>query len=263
MIRVRSAIFQVVFYATFIVMMICGLPCLASRAATMWLVRTWAKLSLRLLRTICGTRVEFRNLELLPKGGSIIAVKHQSFFETFALITVLDDYAFVLKKELTAIPFFGWYARRADHIGIDRGRRAASLSSLQRAVRAKLAERRQIVIFPEGTRSPVGVVPVYKPGVAALVADAGVACTPVALNSGLFWPRRSFVRRPGTIVIEVLPAIQPGLGKRAFMTALQGAIEPATDALVAAAIAADPGLAQVIAEQAARSSRGKQEPATA
>ena len=263
MLLVRSAIFQVVFYTTFIVMMLVGSPCLVSRRATLRVVRAWAKVSLYLLRVICGTRVEFRHLERLPKGGSIIAVKHQSFLETFALTAVLEDYAFILKKELTAIPLFGWYVKRADHLGIDRDKHAATLSLLKRAVREKLAARRQIVIFPEGTRAPVGAAAVYKPGVAALVADAGVPCTPVALNSGLFWPRRSFARRPGTVVIEVLPPIPPGLGKRAFMTALQNAIEPATDALVAAAIAADPRLARVAAEQGAGPSRAKAEPATA
>src|ERR1700761_8206564 len=125
MILVRSAIFQVVFYATFIALMIAGLPCLLlPRTATMALVRLWAHVSVRLLAVICGTRIEFRNLHLLPRGASILAVKHQSFLETFALITVLDDYAYVLKKELTALPFFGWYAKAAGQIGIDRDKRA-------------------------------------------------------------------------------------------------------------------------------------------
>lgn len=252
MILVRSAIFQVVFYATFIALMIAGLPCLLlPRTATMALVRLWARVSVRLLAVICGTRIEFRNLHLLPRGASILAVKHQSFLETFALITVLDDYAYVLKKELTALPFFGWYAKAAGQIGIDRDKRAATLSGLQRAVREKLGEGRQVVIFPEGTRRPIGVAPVYKPGVAALVADCGVPCTPVALNSGLFWPRHSFRRLPGTVVIEFLPPIASSPNKRAFMRELQGAIEPATDALVAAAIAADPSLKEAVAQQVA------------
>ena len=249
MILVRSAIFQVVFYATFVAMMVFGLPFLLQRSTTMWLVKAWARVSVALLRIICGTRVEFRNLALLPKGASILAVKHQSFFETFALITVLDDFAFVLKKELTAIPLFGWYAKASGQIGIDRDKRAATLSGLQRAVRAKLAAGHQVIIFPEGTRKTIGAPPTYKPGVAVLVADSVVPCTPVALNSGLFWPRRSFMRRPGTIVFEFLPPIAPGLSKRAFMAALEHAIEPATDALVAAAIAADPSLAEMAARR--------------
>ena len=253
---VRSAIFQVVFYATFIVMMVFGSPCLVlPRPALLWWVRAWARVSVWLLAVICGTKVEFRNLERVPRGGSmgatILAAKHQSFFETFALVTVVDDFAFVLKKELTTMPLFGWWATRTEQIGIDRSKRGGTLSGLQRAVRARLAVGRQVIIFPEGTRRPIGAPPAYKPGVAVLVADTGVSCTPVALNSGLFWPRRSFLRRPGTIVFEFLPPIPSGLSKRAFMAALEGAIEPATDALVAEALATDPSLAGAMAQAGA------------
>ena len=266
MILVRSTLFQLVFYATFVVMMVLGLPCLLlPRGATIWLVKSWARVSVWLLRVLCGTRIEFRNIALLPKGASILAVKHQSFLETFALITVLDDFAFVLKKELTAIPLFGWYAKASGQIGIDRDKRAATLAGLQRAVRDRLAAGRQVIIFPEGTRRTIGAPPAYKPGVALLVAECGVPCTPVALNSGLFWARHSFVRRPGTIVFEFLPPIASGLSKRAFMAALEQAIEPATDALVAAAIAADPGLAALAARQPApcASDKSRKSPAAA
>ncbi len=253
MIVFRSIVFNIVFYIAFAAMMVVGLPFLAMpRPATIFYVRLWARVSVWLLRAICGTRIEFRNLHLVPKGASILAIKHQSFLETFALLTILDDFTYILKKELTAIPFFGWYLMGTGQIAIDRGRKAGTLPSLQRAVRAKLAAGRQVVIFPEGTRRPVGVAPAYKVGVSVLVADAGVSCTPVALNSGLFWPRRSFVRRPGTAVIEFLPAIPPGLNKRSFMRRLEEVIEPATDALVAAAYADDPSLRAIIAAETAR-----------
>ena len=252
MILVRSAIFQVVSYTTFIVMMLLGVPCLVlPRRATMRLVRSWAWISVKLLALICGTKVEFRHLERLPRGAALLAVKHQSFLETFALITVLDDFSFILKKELTAIPFFGWYAKRAGQIAVDRSRRGATIAGLQRNVRAALAAGRQVVIFPEGTRKPVGAPPDYKAGVAALVGASGMACIPVALNSGVFWPRRGFLRRPGTIVFEFLPPIAPMEDKRAFLAALEGAIEPATDALVAEALAADASLRKVVPQPAA------------
>lgn len=266
MILLRSAIFHVLFYATFIALMIVGLPCLLfPRAVTMGLVRVWARLSVWLLAAICGTRIEFRNLHLLPTGASILAVKHQSFLETFALITVLGDFSYVLKKELTAIPFFGWYVKATEQIGIDRDKKTGTLVALQRAVREKLAAGRQVVIFPEGTRRPIGVAAAYKAGVSALVANSNVPCTPVALNSGLFWPRRSFVRRPGTVVIEFLPPIPCGLPRRAFMHALEDAIEPATDALVARALADDPDLDRVVASGMAdtHSEGSENTPATA
>ena len=243
MITIRSAIFNVAFYATFLVMAILGLPCLLlPRRASLGLVKLWARASLVLLDAICGMRIEFRNLHLLPKGASIIAVKHQSFLETFALIAVLDDFSYVLKKELLNLPLFGWYARATGMIGIDRAKGSGALAELQRDVRANLAAGRQIVIFPEGTRRRVGAKPRYKSGVAALCAASGVPCTPVALNTGLFWPRHSFLKPAGTVVFEFLPPVPTGGSKAAFMQALQDAIEPATNALVATALAKDPGL---------------------
>lgn len=237
LIAVRSVIFNIAFYTTFVGLMVLGLPCLAMRRrACMAVVRLWARLSVWLLRVICGTRVEFRNLHLLPKGASILAVKHQSFLETFALITVLDDFSYVLKKELYDVPFFGWYVRASGQIALDRARRGGAIAQLQKAVQARLRAARQVVIFPEGTRQPIGAAPDYKVGVAALCAKAGVPCTPVALNTGLFWPRRSFRRRPGIVVIEFLPPIANGLSKRDFMRVLQDAIEPATDGLIAEAM---------------------------
>ena len=239
LIAVRSAVFNAAFYTAFVGLMVFGLPCMAMRRrACMVVVRLWARVSVWLLQVICGTRIEFRNLHLLPKGASILAVKHQSFLETFALITVLDDFSYILKKELTDVPFFGWYVRASDQIAVDRSKRGGAIARLKMAVQERLSAGRQVVIFPEGTRRPIGASPDYKVGVAALCAGSSVPCTPVALNTGLFWPRRSFRRRPGTVVIEFLPPIATGLGKRDFMAALQNAIEPATDALVAEAFAA-------------------------
>ena len=247
MLVLRSAVFNVVFYTVFVVMMIVGLPCLVlPYGARIGVVRLWARTSIALLDLICGIKIEFRNLHLAPRGASIVAVKHQSFLETFALVTVLDDFCYILKTELTAIPVFGWYLRATRQIGIDRTKRGGALLRLQQAVLDKLAARRQIIIFPEGTRTPVGAPAAYKPGVAALCANSHVPCTPVALNTGLFWPRRSFRRRSGTVVIEFLPPIAPGLGKREFMRALQNAIEPATNALVATALAQDPTLDEFV-----------------
>ena len=243
MILVRSVVFNVLFYTAFIGLMVFGMPfVLTSRDATLIVVRAWARVSVWLLRVVCGTRVEFRNLELVPKGASILAVKHQSFLETFALILVLDDFTYVLKKELTTIPFFGWYLKATKQIGIVREKKGSTMSALVRAVKAKLAAGSQVVIFPEGTRRMIGAPPAYKPGVSILCVAGEVPCTPVALNSGLFWPRHSFVRRPGTVVIEFLPPLEPGLDKRGFMKAIETAIESATEALVARAVADDPSL---------------------
>ena len=175
---------------------------------------------------------EYRHLSRIPKGPLLVASKHQSLWETFALLLLLPDPAYIMKRELMWIPFFGWYTWKAGMIPVDRGRGAQALADMNACVRRELARGRQIIIFPEGTRRPPGAEPRYKYGVVHLYAEAGVACLPIALNSGLFWPRRSIRRNPGTIRVEVLPPIPPGLDKEEFFTRLQQAIEPATAQLV-------------------------------
>ena len=243
MILIRSLLFQIAFYLSFSLLMIIGLPTmLMSRAAVLTIVRLWARLSLWFLATICGTKVEFRGLQYIPKGAAIIAPKHQSFLETFALITVLPEFTYILKKELIALPFFGWWLRASDQIAIDRARRGSLFTQLQKDVSARLASGRQVIIFPEGTRTLVGAAAAYKTGVAVLCADCAVPCTPVALNTGLFWPRQSLLRPAGTVVIEFLPPITLTTDRRQFVRALENAIEPATNALVKEALSANPDL---------------------
>jgi 1-acyl-sn-glycerol-3-phosphate acyltransferase len=246
MIFLRSILFNVAFYFNLVFLMLVGLPCLLrDRHAVHALARLWARNSLWLLDKICGAKIEFRGLEHMPKGGCLIAAKHQSFLETFALTLVTADFTFVLKRELMRIPFFGWYLSRAEQIGIDRSKGGSALAQIIRQGRDALAEGRQIFIFPEGTRRPPGAAPAYKAGVAQIYAQTGAVCLPVALNTGLVWPRRSFVRRPGRVTIEFLEPIAPGLDKKTFMDLLQKSIETASTRLLAEAQQRDPSLTQV------------------
>ena len=156
-----------------------------------------SRTSLWLLRTICGIKVEWRGVEKIPQGACIVAGKQQSLWERFSLYALLDDPTYVLKRELMWIPLFGWHMRKAGLIPIDRSAGISALSRMTARARKELGRSRQVVIFPEGTRRRPGAEPSYKPGVAHLYAKAGVPCVPLALNSGLFWPRRSLLRRPG------------------------------------------------------------------
>ena len=248
MIVIRSIAFNILFYVNMTVLAFLGLPTLLmKRHAVQGLARLWARNSLWLLDKICGAKVEFRGLEHLPKGACIIAAKHQSALETFAITTQMDDFTFVLKRELLAIPLFGWYLKRAEQIAIERARRGQALSDLTRQVQEALAQGRQVFIFPEGTRKAAGAPPDYKPGVAHLCAASGALCVPVALNSGLFWPPRGFVRRPGRVVIEFLAPIAADTDKQRFMRLLESRIEAETARLIAAAVAADPSLETAVA----------------
>ncbi len=232
----RSLLFNILFYANMVVLMVAGLPTIVLpyrffRA----ILRLYARSSLWLLRVVCGLAVEWRGREKMPAGACIVACKHQSLWETFALFMLLDDPAYVLKRELMWIPLFGWLARKARMIPVDRSARVAALARMAVRARAEVARGRQIVIFPEGTRRAVGAEPRYTSGVAYLYGETGLACVPVALNSGLFWPRRSLMRHSGTVTAEVLDPIAPGLDRKAFVARLQSVLEEATARLVAEA----------------------------
>ena len=230
----RSILFNVLFYLNLLVLLCAALPTLVlPRGAILGFVRFWARSNNWLLARICGIRFELRGLERIPDGPLLVASKHQSMWETYALVPLFADPAFILKRELMWLPFFGWYAWKAEMIPVDRGARSAALAAISARAKIELARDRQIVIFPEGTRRPPGAEPRYKYGIVHLYAESGVACLPIALNSGLFWPRRSIRRYPGTIVAEFLDPIAPGLDKQVFFEQLQQVIEGATARLIA------------------------------
>ncbi len=252
MTALRSLAFNVAFYLNLIALMILGLPLiLRGRHGVFFMARLWGSTSVWLLETICGLRVEYRGLENIPKGGYILAAKHESFLETFALLKYAPDFAIVLKKQLVFIPIFGLYLVGARQIAIDRSRGHTALSQIISQAREILRGDRQVFIFPVGPRRPPGAPPRYKYGVTAIYGETGAPCLPVALNTGLFWGRRGFTRRPGVAVIEYLPPIQPRLDRCAFAERLKETIETACRRLNAEAVAADPRLGPVLAAGAA------------
>ena len=248
MILLRSLAFHIAFYLWTTVLAILGLPVLVmGRHRVQAYAKFWTGSSVWLLEKICGTKIMWRGLKNLPRGACIIASKHQSALETLALTTKGADFSYILKRELTAIPVFGWYLKGAGQVAIDRAKRGQALPDLTRQVREALAQGRQMIIFPEGTRKRVGAPPEYKSGVAHLYVDTGAVCVPAALNAGLFWPRRSLSIHPGTVIISFLEPIEPGLDKQSFMQLLESRIEAETAELIGAALIADPSLKHVLA----------------
>jgi len=233
MLFVRSLIFTALFYLWWAIFALAMLPLLL--CPRRWLIgpmRFQARVVMWLLRAACGVRVEFRGLQNLPKGAALIGAKHQCMFDTIAPLTVFTDAAYVMRDTLLRIPFHGWYAVKAGMIPIDRQGHASALRRLLTIAKARIAEGRQVVIFPEGTRLPPGVTGEYKPGVAALYKALGVACIPMATNSGAHWPPHGFIRRPGLIVYEFLEPVPPGLERRAFMRLLEERTEAGSRALL-------------------------------
>jgi 1-acyl-sn-glycerol-3-phosphate acyltransferase len=173
-----------------------------------------------------------RGRDNIPQRAALVAAKHQSAFETFALFPVLPSPTLVMKSELRRIPLFGRFTAIAGMIEVDRAKGSTALRDMVHRCREEAMKGRQIVIFPEGTRRPPGAEPAYQPGIALLYKGLDVPTVPVALNSGLYWPRRSFLKYPGSIVIEFLPPVEPGLDSRTFLDRLETAIETASDRLL-------------------------------
>jgi 1-acyl-sn-glycerol-3-phosphate acyltransferase len=231
---VRSVLFNALFYLNLaVLLLVATVTLLLPRRAVIEMAKLWARTSVWLLRVICNVNVELRGVEKVPPGPIIVAAKHQSAWETFALLSMFDDPTFIIKRELMWIPLFGWCTIKGRMIPVDRGAGSQALAAMTERARVEIQSGRQLIIFPEGTRRAPGAEPRYKFGVAHLYAEVGVPCVPVALNSGLFWRRRSFLRYPGTIVVEFLDPIPSGLDKQIFFARLQEEIESATARLVA------------------------------
>jgi 1-acyl-sn-glycerol-3-phosphate acyltransferase len=230
--RLRALAFNIAFFGVTALLGVAGLPLLlAPRSWVMHFGRFWARCVLALLKTIVGLDGEIRGLEHLPTGPCIISMKHQSAWDTLILPLILDDFAVVVKRELFFVPFYGWYAARAGSIAIDRRGGAGALRRMVAAARREVAAGRRVVIFPQGTRTAPGHRLPYQPGVAALYQALDLPVVPAAVNSGLFWGRRSFVKHPGRIILAFLEPIPHGLPRRQMMNELESRIEAATAAL--------------------------------
>jgi 1-acyl-sn-glycerol-3-phosphate acyltransferase len=236
LIFLRSLIFNILFYIFFLMWSLVALPTfIMPRAAMLKVGAWWARTNIILMRLICGIKVEFRGVEKIPKGPLIVASKHQSMWETISMLRFFEAPFFVVKRELKFIPIFGLFVIKTNMVAIDRGAGGRALLAVLRRAEEEVRHGRQFVIFPEGTRTPPGAPPQYKAGVGMVYVDCGVPCLPVALNTGLFWPRRTFMRYPGTLVVEFLDPIPPGLKRDEFMARLESVIEGATNRIVAAA----------------------------
>jgi 1-acyl-sn-glycerol-3-phosphate acyltransferase len=240
-ILLRSILFNALFYFGTVILCVLGLPVLfGTRRLGAWFGHVWSRWTLWLAGWTVGLHYEVRGRANLPAGPAIIAMKHQSAWDTFAAAALFDDPAIIVKRELLAIPFYGWYLRKAGMIGIDREVGAAAMRRMLKAARAAVAQGRPILIFPEGTRTKVGADAPYHPGVGALARELKLPLVPVALDSGLFWGRRQFLKRPGRIVVEILPPLPTGFNRRKITEELRGRIEAAAARLVGGRNAAGP-----------------------
>jgi 1-acyl-sn-glycerol-3-phosphate acyltransferase len=225
----RSLLFNIAFYSWTAGFLILGLPVLLfSYPATYGFGRLWVRVSLWLLRVLVGLDHKVVGNEHRDKQPqAIYAVKHQSAWDTLIFALYLHNPAYVLKRELLFLPLFGFYLLRAGMIPVDRQGRASALKRMLATAKRRRGEGRDLLIFPEGTRVAPGRHRPYQPGIAALYGHLDLPVVPVALNSGLFWGRRAFNKKPGRITLEFLPAIEPGLPRKVFMNELEQRLESA------------------------------------
>jgi len=234
LIVLRSLAFAVWVYLALTVVGLVFLPTLLGPSRLVMVpARLWASLISWGLKVIVGVRIEIRGLEHRPVGAALIAAKHQGMLDIVTPYHMVRQPCFVLKQELIRLPLFGWYCARLGMIPVDRSAGSKALRSLVHGARQRIAEGRQVIIFPEGTRQAIGAAPDYKPGVAALYREMDMPVTPVATNSGECWPPKGFIRYPGLVVFEFLPPIPSGLKRASFMAALESSIEQASAALLA------------------------------
>jgi 1-acyl-sn-glycerol-3-phosphate acyltransferase len=243
----RSLLFNILFYVTTTLFVVLGSPLFfAPRRWAMAALAIHGRFELWLLKIVCGIKLEVRGAEKLPQGACLVAAKHQSAWETFGLIPLFRDPTVLMKRELFWIPFHGWFSHKFGMIPVDRDKGPAALRRVVREAKLRVAQGREIIIFPEGTRRAPGAPPDYKTGVVLLYEALQIPCVPLALNSGAFWPRRSLSLRPGTIVVEFLDPIPPGLPKAEFLERLIGSIETASARLLVEARLKEPGLGQPV-----------------
>jgi len=236
MIAFRSIVFNVFFFAFHLGLVVAMTLLLAfPRRWEQRLVRLWTNLLGKFLKMIVGLDIEIRGLNNLPPGPAVIVSKHQSAWDTFVFYTLVNDPNYILKKELMDIPFWGWCAAKCGAIGVDRDGGVSALKKMVRDTEDRLNKGRQVIIFPEGTRAKPGSRLPYHPGIAAIYGHTKSPVVPVALNSGLFWGRDSFVKYPGVVTVKFLGPMPPGQKRREFMADLESQIESASDALMAEA----------------------------
>lgn len=233
----RQVFFNIMFYGTMALFCIWLTPAMAlPRPLYIKCLNSFFKTAHLLEKYIIGLDFEVRGRENLPKEKAfLVAAKHNSLYETFKLNLIFEDTAIIMKKELQYIPLWGWLAMRANMLFVERGSAKSIQTILDGAKRVK-AEGRPLVIFPQGTRTPVDGTPdkyPYKRGIVRMYEATDLPVVPMATNSGLFWARKAFYKYPGKVIFEILPPIPPGLSGDELMARIQDSVETASNRLVA------------------------------
>ncbi|MAH04834.1 MAG: 1-acyl-sn-glycerol-3-phosphate acyltransferase [Alphaproteobacteria bacterium] len=235
---IRSLIFNILYYPITAILCFAYLPFLIlPRKWLLIMVELYVKIVYVLEKYVLGLDFEIRGAEYLPKDEAfIVAAKHFSSYETLKLHILFKDPAIVIKKELFSIPIWGWYAKKMRLIGIDRSNRDTALKSVTQGAQMAADMKRPIVIFPQGTRVSLDHTvkdKPYKAGIMRMQNASGLKIVPLAMNTGVFWPRNAFIKKGGKVIFEFMPAVECGLSTQEGLAIIQEAVERKTAALIA------------------------------
>jgi len=231
---IRSVLFMLIFYIwTILCCIVCSPSLILGRDSVNSFQVFWSHSVIFLLRVVAGVKLELRGQEYIPRDvGALIAMKHQSAFDTFALHAIVGNPAFIMKKELLKIPLYGTYCKRSGMIPIDRKGGASAFREMMKAVRDAVNLNRQVIIYPEGSRMPPGTKGEYKSGIYGMAKFLQMPVIPLAVNTGVYWPKSGIMKKPGTIVFEFCPPIQFSDDKKQFMSDLEQVMEQKSLALL-------------------------------
>jgi 1-acyl-sn-glycerol-3-phosphate acyltransferase len=228
---ILSLIFIIQMYLAMVVVAVGFAPwALFSREGAFAACHAYCRWVIFTARVLCNLRTEVRGTP--PTGNVVVAAKHQSFFDIIVIFNAVPRGKFIMKRELLWAPFLGQYAMRIGCVFVDRGKRGAAITKMKADVAKSAADPGQLIIYPQGTRVAPGVSRPYKVGTGLIYQQLEQACVPVATNVGVFWPKRSILRKPGLAVVDFLPPIPPGLPVPEFMKRLEADIETKSDALL-------------------------------
>ena len=223
---IKSFLFNIYFFFVSFGCALFGLFFLLGHRKTAFLVpKVWEILLSFGARWLLDLDYRVEGLENLPKGACILASKHQSAWETFTFCGIFPGAVFIAKQELRYLPLMNFHFDKQKTIFVNRKLGSLAREDMIRQAKERIADGDRIVIYPEGTRHAPGAKTKYKQGIVGLYKELNVPVVPISLNSGVYWPRRSFLKKPGTITVSILPPIQPGLTPEVFMETLHTAIE--------------------------------------
>lgn len=228
---IRSVLFNLQIYAAMAVVAVLFFPiALWSRDGALLACHTWCRWVEWTASWMIGLRTEVRGTP--PTGPALVAAKHQSFYDIIVIFHAVPMARFIMKKILLFAPIFGQYAWRIGCVPVDRGKRGAAIAQMVQDVTRTMRRPGQLIIYPQGTRVAPGATRPYKVGTAILYEAMGLPCVPVATNIGVFWPRRGLLRKPGTVIVEFLAPIPPGLSRDEFLARIETEIETASNRLM-------------------------------